>query len=1466
MCYFWRKSKSNTFFCMNNNDIKTVTLAINSAQAQRKLDEINKRLEEARKKKLEAFERGDGKALQAYAKEIKSLEAQSARLQSRASTVTQVLSKLDKATPRELKATIKEINRELNSGSVERNSEQWKALTRGLQEANAELKKIKAEQQAAGKSGLSKMISDFGAKWNGFAVVADSVLNKLSAAKEYMEQFVNEYAEMAEHESGVAKYTGLAKEDVDALNESFKRLDTRTPREKLNDLAADAGRLGIQSKEDVLDFVEAADQINVALGEDLGEDAVKNIGKLAQMFGTDKTMGLKQAMLSTASVINELAQRSSASEGYIMEFTNRLAGVGNQAGMSQAQLMGLASVMDQNQVNVEKGATALQNVLTALFKDPAKMAKTAGLEVEAFTKKLSVDANGALLEFLQALNSAGGMDRLTPMLTEMGLSGAGVTQTLSTLAGKLADVKVAQTEAARAFEEGTSCTNEAAQANHTAQAELEKAQKKMKDVRVELGQRLYPVFTGMNNAVVAAAPVLRSLISLLGVVVSFVSENARAIATATVVVAIYTAAVKLLLTWQALCKASTAAWTVVTNIHTAATAALTAAQHALNVAIKSNGFSALASLILSAVAALGTWLFMSNSATEAEEKNTKAKKANASAMDEQRRKQELLNAVKKAQADSTKNERAQIEMLTGIIRDNSASIDDRRAAIAKLQQIVPGYQASISSSGVLIENNTRAIDDYIAQLDRLALAQAVFEKVQESAKKQIDIDKAIDAWKNAVAYRERQLQQPGYESRPTVIVNTATDDPNMRTTVIENNKERSRALANQNYNKSRLNFWKNKRKEEEKNQKWLLDYVKKNGALSEYTKIALNGGVTSQLGNVSTFSPAAGGGGTGGSHGETDLKKKEREKLEQEAEKQRLMAKTMYDAGLIDHREYSAQKLDIDAKLYADERDLYDKNSDEWVKLEQKRLDVKLETRKENHAWSIHELDVEEKDEQEVAKKNYLNGTVTEKTYEKTKSEIKLNYLKRRAAMSKLYGQKEAAAKYESEYDEAVEADALQRRKDFWQKVETLRNDYEQKGAKERMDIELQMLDAVYNATDETGKRIGEITDAEYKRLKKLIGLKYNGLDGGANVGGTGEIADERGKKAQKALSDAGYGKDSGAKSVDASVDFGFTGLAKAANDIVDTRNVSEKLKEMRDNDLIDEQTYHDACDELAKKRFDNFQNMAAASFSAVNAIMSSASQLFQAQQAEEEAKITAKYDAEIKAAGQNSARGKQLEEQKQKDLAKVKNKYNKKMMAVEIAQAVAQTAMNALQAYGSVVKIPIVGPALAVAAAAAATAAGMIQIAAIKKQHAAQSEGYYEGGFTGGNRWRRAAGVVHEGEFVANHEAVKNPNVLPVLQLIDYAQRTNRIASLTAEDVSRAIVAPQSTATNTQRTAKATTKTAETTPTTLQLINTTTDAQTETLRRLNEQLDRGIEAIVVIDGPNGFDRQYKEFKRLNNI
>ncbi len=94
--------------------------------------------------------------------------------------------------------------------------------------------------------------------------------------------------------------------------------------------------LGITSTAAVEEFVDGADKINVALGDDLGDKAVSQIGKLAQMFGEDKTKGLRGAMLATGSAVNELAQNSSASAGYLVDFTARVAGVGKQAGFTQA--------------------------------------------------------------------------------------------------------------------------------------------------------------------------------------------------------------------------------------------------------------------------------------------------------------------------------------------------------------------------------------------------------------------------------------------------------------------------------------------------------------------------------------------------------------------------------------------------------------------------------------------------------------------------------------------------------------------------------------------------------------------------------------------------------------------------------------------------------------------------------------------------------------------------------------------------------------------------------------------------------------------------------------------------------------------------------------------------------------------------------------------------------------------------
>ena len=180
---------------------------------------------------------------------------------------------------------------------------------------------------------------------------------------------------------------------------------------------------------------------------------------------------------------------------------------------------------------------------------------------------------------------------------------------------------------------------------------------------------------------------------------------------------------------------------------------------------------------------------------------------------------------------------------------------------------------------------------------------------------------------------------------------------------------------------------------------------------------------------------------------------------------------------------------------------------------------------------------------------------------------------------------------------------------------------------------------------------------------------------------------------------------------------------------------------------------------------------------------------------------------------------------------------------------------MSAINAYSSAAAVPVIGYILAPIAAAAAVAAGMLQVAAIKKQQQAQEAGYYEGGFTGGRRYRREAGVVHEGEFVANHKAVQNPNILPFLNFIDQAQRNNTVGSLTMQDVSRSMGTGGAQVVTPIVNVK----------TENEQLNGTLAQVNETIGILYQQIANGINATVAIDGPQGLHKQYSRFLKLNN-
>lgn len=1461
---------------MVEKDIKIIELHVNDKDAKENIEQLRKKVEELNRQKQQAEQVLSDKhttdaqrkrtveMLQRLSSELRKSTRELERSENRVEALTNGLRRMDKQTPKELQKTIRQINAELNSGAVKRGSEEWDAYTEALKSAKKELQEIRKQQEVDEEKSVGNKIADFGNKWVGTVASTAGVMEIFDNAKQWVSSFVDMYADMQEHMSGVTKYTGLAAEDVEELNEAFKKMDTRTPREKLNDLAADAGRLGITGKQDILDFVDAANQINLALGDDLGEDGVKNIGKLTQLFSEGRAMGLKNGMLATASVINELAQSSSASEPYLLEFTARLASIGSTAKIAQSDLTAIAAVLDQGMVGVEKGATAMQNVLTAIYRRPAKMAKAAGLDVQKFTELVKTDANAALLQFIGALKDARSLENIAPMLEEMKLSGSGVTQTLATLANGLDNLKATQQQAALAFLEHTSATKEAEAANGTVQAQIEKAQKAYKDLAVELGGHLEPVVKHMVSSTALFAKALLYSIR-------FALEHKRAIVTLAVAIAAYTTglvittawqkralAVKLLnivadkaqAAWLAIKTAATMAWNAVLALLTWNYERATIAQILFNRAMAANPLG----LVLSAVATLITLIVAFTRKTE-----------------DLTQKRNILNEVQQEGMKKAAEEIGLVQRLHNIVRNSKEAYDTRRKAIEHLQRIVPGYHASLTKEGKLTERNTKAISDYIRSLQNKALAEAAYDKLVELQKARIEQQMTVDRKKYNIRAVDRELEKPQYASRKE----EAAGDSGV--IVYEGNRLRSEKLTERTKHTIALNAAQAELDETTRQINQLNNFVNGRNEIKNFYGKLINQKAAETIsdteGEGTRPTPDAGGKTGKGDKTEDKLKKKELEDgkkhIEQVDKLQREkndLLKVQFAQGLITTEEYNAAVAKNDEEALKSKRDFYKRNADQRKKWQDELDKYTDKEEKRNQDWSLAQIDKENKAALEQLEHDEAVGLITTEAYEKERDRITLEHLKRRAAYLKQWGRVEDFEKADAAVQEEDNRQRLAREKKYQEKVKQLRNEYLKQTALEQFQQEMKVLAELH-----TNKLLSE---EEYLRLQAALRLKYQGNDGQGGL-----MAEERKKKVEELLDTARRAarKDLGAprddknenESTGNNTAFGVSEVARAAVKLRLQAATYKELQRMRDTDKEHALEYAQALQQLDRERVQGITEAAAAAYSTFGAVVSTFSDLQRAEADAQVARTEREYDAKIKAAEGDREQTEKLEAEKQAAVAKIKNDYNQRAANIQVAQAVAGGAMAAINAYSSAAAIPIVGHVLAPIAAALAVATTAAQIATIRKQAEAQQSGYYEGGFTPGRRYRRTAGVVHEGEFVANHKAVNNPAVLPVLRLIDHAQRNNTIATLTAADVSRAIAAPgvppqgrtpdaEGSATQpamAQRRAQPDTVPADTVAQGLQ----------EAIDRLNVNLESGIRSTVSIDGRDGVAYQLDKFRKLTD-
>lgn len=186
-------------------------------------------------------------------------------------------------------------------------------------------------------------------------------------------------------------------------------------------------------------------------------------------------------------------------------------------------------------------------------------------------------------------------------------------------------------------------------------------------------------------------------------------------------------------------------------------------------------------------------------------------------------------------------------------------------------------------------------------------------------------------------------------------------------------------------------------------------------------------------------------------------------------------------------------------------------------------------------------------------------------------------------------------------------------------------------------------------------------------------------------------------------------------------------------------------------------------------------------------------------------------------------------------------------LMAVDALEKVIEIAAVEITAKNAAATAPL--SFIGIAKAAAQIAAIKVAFAAVK----GMIGNFYTGGFTGSGEWDRPQGIVHSNEFVANRFAVANPAIRPVLNLIDHAQRTNTVGSLTASDVS-AVVAPSAVVPVSEGG----------TEVDLELYRLVVEC-TETMKKVKSRLQEPLVAETYVTGKHGINQAQKEYNRLNN-
>lgn len=447
-----------------------IVITANAAVAKKVMDELQQRID-AIKQKMQQLDVTTDKGK----KEFKKLEKELVSYNSAVSQNITNSERVRKAINNLSNTSLKELRRAL----VAAKSELGKTFENdpNLKKRQQDVKTLQAQIDK-----LTGAVNKHGSAWNTAAknlVAYVGLFGAFNMIKQKITDVINLNFKYSDSLANVRKVTNWSMKDVEELSDKLSKVDTRTSLEGLTQLAYIGSRMGMgkYGVQGLAEFAQASDRVNVALKEDLGDDAMLTLSKFVETMGEVEKHGgnISEAFDSVSSSIFKLASTSTANGGNILEFAKRLTGLSKSAHITSDQLLGLASASDSLMLMPEVASTAFGKLITSLWTNYHEIEKMLGMQEDSLKDMMSKGQTmQALVKVLENVSDKN-LSSMDEYFKEFGSDGQRLKSVIVTMAQNIGVLKSHLKESSEAYREGTAVTKEYEIQQQTAQAILERA-------------------------------------------------------------------------------------------------------------------------------------------------------------------------------------------------------------------------------------------------------------------------------------------------------------------------------------------------------------------------------------------------------------------------------------------------------------------------------------------------------------------------------------------------------------------------------------------------------------------------------------------------------------------------------------------------------------------------------------------------------------------------------------------------------------------------------------------------------------------------------------------------------------------------------------------------------------------------------------------------------------------------------